>query len=787
MTIAGEPRCQVSGKWARQKELVSTFPHNESETTVVMKKVAHKLSNNVRTFGIDEPLDDPKYDVLDRASFAKRIFKIIDGTPLDSHLRIGIYGPWGSGKTTAINFIRWFSKNAYYPVATFNPWQFSDKKTAWLGFIGSIDEGIAKWQGHSTGSLRRRKQLVKAANVTNNIAQALGGPLAKGLASLMLEPLARSLEETKESVQTCINNALGDKRLFVFIDDLDRATPDITFELLMLISEIVDFNRCVYIIALDRAVTAQIIGKQTGIDNGSEFLEKIISWPFALPEPTDHAWKQLLYDEAKRLGGRLNIDALLRLYPLLPKTPRKLKHYLRYMHSLHTGFLSRFGETELNQHLLYSAQLFRFEYPEEFSKLLGDAPVKDLSSTDLLDNLFENESKKETPAPWEARIDQINSGWSKEKAERVKVLYEALREASFGLSPQYIKNHLFVTEVAELLTWKEYSRKVQHFRSLPDHKFQQSLNSWISSSKTERDKEQIREFLRKLIRQREELISQLISLTIQEEQKQKASEIHELTKMCSHVLDCDKLFCDSNYLFDSTIFRDWYDQLSKRANFKTPEGIYKGLRQQESTIAKKLATQTIGNASEILNSTPALSRDTPWMESAKAFSLTANEVKRILEEALASKLVERFSTHGGITDLWDKDKHRAEKLMLFSPNSLFHSETIYRQLEQISKDAQADINIQKNFLEFVYMLFNECTDTDSVTSPEECIKLISNGRFLSIIWDAATVKPINRRTVGTLEEKRQEIIKKLPDKGADLLSVPNWWNELVSEIQNTKN
>ena len=88
----------------------------------------------IKKAGPDRPLEDFKDDYLDRKPFAEKIFKIIEAKPLDLNIRIGINGPWGSGKTTVLNFIESFCQKENYPYANFNPWHYSEtQKEAWEG------------------------------------------------------------------------------------------------------------------------------------------------------------------------------------------------------------------------------------------------------------------------------------------------------------------------------------------------------------------------------------------------------------------------------------------------------------------------------------------------------------------------------------------------------------------------------------------------------------------------------------------------------------------------------
>ena len=57
------------------------------------------------TFGDDTPKNKPGDDRLNYASFARRVADAIVGLDAPGGYVIGIHGEWGSGKSTALNFV----------------------------------------------------------------------------------------------------------------------------------------------------------------------------------------------------------------------------------------------------------------------------------------------------------------------------------------------------------------------------------------------------------------------------------------------------------------------------------------------------------------------------------------------------------------------------------------------------------------------------------------------------------------------------------------------------------
>jgi predicted KAP-like P-loop ATPase len=284
--------------------------------------------------GVDSPVLIPKDDSLSRAIFAKRIFQIISGTSLSTHLRVGIFGSWGTGKSTVLNFLKFFCHEENHPVVSFNPWRFHSRKQAWEGLVANIDKGLAEWNKQYTSAIRRQQNVRKISQKTRQFAESFKNPIVDSISKLVLSPLEGLLEQTKEKISLELEKNLADKRLYVFVDDLDRAEPAILYDTLMLLNEIFDLNRCIFIVALDEKVASEILREKLGYSEGNDFLEKIINWRFELPEPSPFDWQALLKTEVKGLKSNLNLEALESIFDYLPRNPRKFKHFLRYLGGL---------------------------------------------------------------------------------------------------------------------------------------------------------------------------------------------------------------------------------------------------------------------------------------------------------------------------------------------------------------------------------------------------------------------------------------------------------------------
>ena len=104
-----------------------------------------------------------------------------------------------------------------------------------------------------------------------------------------------ALQKLEEHFERLVKTAVGENgRLVVFIDDLDRCSPDKIAEVLEALKLFATTPNCVYVLALDHQVVVQSIqakykesvsaSKDGGVlIDGARYLEKIVQLPFWLP------------------------------------------------------------------------------------------------------------------------------------------------------------------------------------------------------------------------------------------------------------------------------------------------------------------------------------------------------------------------------------------------------------------------------------------------------------------------------------------------------------------------
>lgn len=322
----------------------------------------------------DLPQTDPDLDEFGYAEFARLLAKSIRETPSPQGLVMAIHGPWGSGKSSLLNFVKKFlSKNqdSSCPVVIdFNPWWFDDRNQLASQFLATFSKTLKLGPSN----------ISKAGDLMAEYADALGKAVAfsTGIAwiDVPVTGLLKLFKQKTKDIPTLkqdISKALSSSnRRYVFvIDDIDRLTPNEIREVFKVIKALADFPNVVYLLSFDRAVVAKAIAEPSRLD-GDAYLEKIIQAPFSLPPISPQRLHRKLFSNLDILLAKPDDPLFDQVYwhsvfqgmaPLLTK-PRDV---IRYTNILNVTYPALKGE--VNPVDFFALELLRLTLPELYSTI----------------------------------------------------------------------------------------------------------------------------------------------------------------------------------------------------------------------------------------------------------------------------------------------------------------------------------------------------------------------------------------------------------------------------------
>jgi predicted KAP-like P-loop ATPase len=194
---------------------------------------------------------------------------------------IGIYGVWGEGKSTVLNFIeRELVKKADVICVRFNPWRFDDEihllqdffqtlADALDGSISSPNEQIREWL----------KDYASILSLTiGGVVQLSPGEFGKRRSSVELGKLRNRIEMLLKN---------EGKHIVILIDDIDRLDKKEIQTIFRLVKLSADFEYTTYVLAFDEKMVSKAVGENYGLgdeESGRSFIEKIVQVPLNLPK-----------------------------------------------------------------------------------------------------------------------------------------------------------------------------------------------------------------------------------------------------------------------------------------------------------------------------------------------------------------------------------------------------------------------------------------------------------------------------------------------------------------------
>ena len=271
-------------------------------------------------FNADCSIDSVEYDVLDRKFFAENIANAITSYTNNECITIGVYGGWGTGKTSLANMIIDKLPDEGYAIIKFDSWQYSNKNELIYQIFKSISKAfkmsdvssVINGAANTIGTIGSIIKVGKYIPVISSIAEPISNVFKDYSEAIKHNnDTENSLDEIKSKIdKTLVDSKI--KLVFV-IDDIDRLTKDEIRLLFQAIKALGDFSNTIYILLMDKdVVESSLDGIQGG--SGSEYLKKIIQIPLFIPEVSKVKLKYLIHKDVKNIVGENTYNRDVKLF-----------------------------------------------------------------------------------------------------------------------------------------------------------------------------------------------------------------------------------------------------------------------------------------------------------------------------------------------------------------------------------------------------------------------------------------------------------------------------------------
>ena len=213
-----------------------------------------------QNFSSDRPVNSVEEDGFQRYEFSKRIATTIIDRDNNDCIVIGIYGLWGEGKTSVINFIETElkSSNSIIPIK-FNPWRYNDEQSLLIQFfqkLAHVLDAKIKTKSEKLGDILKKygKLLSLDIPLIGNLKEK-----AEGLGEILGDV---DIETLKDRIESILKES--QKKLVIFIDDLDRLDKSEIYSIFRLVKLNADFANTTYILSFDEKMVSAAISDRFG-------------------------------------------------------------------------------------------------------------------------------------------------------------------------------------------------------------------------------------------------------------------------------------------------------------------------------------------------------------------------------------------------------------------------------------------------------------------------------------------------------------------------------------------
>ena len=313
----------------------------------------------------DKPITTKVEDILSRHPFAQSVGDAIQGWSGNESLVIGIYGEWGSGKSSFINLlIEYLETKKDKPlIVSFNPWEWSAQDKLSEAFFREVEKAL----GHPNNKKKYDKQerywkALSARLEIFSIPAPAPGVIQLIIGALLIVasipgfnvikswinmdvippwlPIAAiaclsfiiftffvtrvraianyiaSMRDFNDISTSDLKNKISkllkalDQPILMIIDDIDRLSSDEIKTIFQLIKANADFPNIIYLLSFDRDIVEAAISEQ-GIYTGRQYLEKVVQVGFNLPLADSNKILETLttgVNKSLSSGGDFNFD-----------------------------------------------------------------------------------------------------------------------------------------------------------------------------------------------------------------------------------------------------------------------------------------------------------------------------------------------------------------------------------------------------------------------------------------------------------------------------------------------
>ncbi|HWC49733.1 MAG TPA: P-loop NTPase fold protein [Solirubrobacterales bacterium] len=254
--------------------------------------------------------------------FIETLREFISSVPSNAPFSIRVSGGWGTGKTTLLSRLESALKEEsgqegssiqYIPV-WFDPWKLSSEvevRNALARCVLKVIENDGSFATNVKMSIQRK-------NVIRMLSERLLSVDADEVDTFyrmdakVRDTFVEMEELFKKVAEVYLDDPVQQRRLVIFVDDLDRCQPSRVREVLEAVKLFFDLPRLIFVFALDSAQLERAVASEYDLetDEAREYLEKMFQLTITLPRKKSDDLHQYLAANLAKIGVQLENEGL---------------------------------------------------------------------------------------------------------------------------------------------------------------------------------------------------------------------------------------------------------------------------------------------------------------------------------------------------------------------------------------------------------------------------------------------------------------------------------------------
>lgn len=242
-------------------------------------------------------------------------------------MSIAIHGEWGSGKTNLLKALQNNLDKDKTHVIFFEAWKYESSSPT-VALISSIANELAENANLGIELIRMAVDAFIRKNLDDTVSNI----------TTMLRTGFDATSNLSNRLSDGIRKKLGNKKLIILIDDLDRCDVEHSLEILAMMKLFLDIKNCICVAAIDFHRLEQAWFSKYGIKDdtnsnytkeGRQYLEKIFQVRIPIPHPNLDARKRFLLKLIPTIPPDL-LDILAWSGPINPRGMKRILNLSSY-------------------------------------------------------------------------------------------------------------------------------------------------------------------------------------------------------------------------------------------------------------------------------------------------------------------------------------------------------------------------------------------------------------------------------------------------------------------------